>query len=281
MAMRDETAPRVDGRLLEGLTALASKAGGVICAIAHSERAVRRKADHSPLTAADEASDAVISAGLAQLLPGILVVSEESAKPSQSTANNSCFVLVDPLDGTKEFLANRDDFTVNLALIIDGRPVAGVVAAPALGLLFRGAFGMGAERLRLAAGAPPERAAEVVPIRPRPRPVAGFSALVSRSHLESATVDFLQRLSIAERVPCGSALKFCRIAEGAADIYPRLSPTFEWDVAAGHAVLAASGGAVTRPEGGAIIYGDRALDFRIPAFVAWGDPAAAFAVRRP
>ena len=270
--MRDQSVPHVDGALLDGLTALASKAGGAIRAVARSARAVRSKPDHSPLTAADEASDAVIAEGLARLLPGILVVSEESAKPTQPLANKTSFVLVDPLDGTKEFLADRDEFTVNLALILDGRPVAGVVAAPALGLVFRGALGRGAERLSLAAGAPTESARNVVPIRPRLRPAAGLSALVSRSHLEAATVDFLERLPIAEQVPCGSALKFCRIAEGAADIYPRLSPTFEWDVAAGHAVLGASGGAVTTPDGGVITYGCRPVDFRIPGFVAWGDP---------
>jgi 3'(2'), 5'-bisphosphate nucleotidase len=269
--MCEETVPRVDIPLLDGLTALASNAGGAIRAIVRSARDVRSKADHSPLTAADEASNAVICEGLARLLPGVLVVSEESAKPSQPIGNKTSFVLVDPLDGTKEFLADRDDFTVNLALIFDGRPVAGVVAAPALGLVFRGAAGRGAERLRLAAGESIEKASDVVAIRPRPRPAAGLSALVSRSHLETATVDFLERLPIAARVPCGSALKFCRIAEGAADVYPRLSPTFEWDVAAGHAVLAASGGAVTTPDGGAVTYGRRADDFRIPAFVAWGD----------
>jgi 3'(2'), 5'-bisphosphate nucleotidase len=267
-----ELAPAADTGLLNELTALASRAAAAILAVSRDRLAVRSKSDQSPVTAADEASDATIASGLAQLLPGIVIVSEESPR----TVNpGPSFVLVDPLDGTREFLAGRDEYTINIAIIVDHRPLVGVIAAPALGLVYRGIVGRGAERLRLTPGAGLAQASEVVAIRTRTAPAGGLVAAVSRSHLEPATEAFLQGVDVHDRISSGSALKFCRIAEGTADLYPRLSPTSEWDVGAGHAIVAAAGGIVTAPDRTPLKYGGASGDFRVPAFIAWGDPTAA------
>jgi 3'(2'), 5'-bisphosphate nucleotidase len=251
--------------LLDGLTLIAARAAAAILAVPRPDLQARAKADSSPVTAADEASEAVIVRGLGALLPGVAVISEETTAGRAAVGAGRC-LIVDPLDGTREFLAGLDEYVVNIALVEDGRPIAGVVAAPARGLIWRGQTGHGAERLGLAAGS--ERA----PIRTRPRPAQGARVLVSRSHLDAATDAYVERLSRPERFACGSALKFCLLAEGTADIYPRLGPTSEWDVAAGHAVLLAAGGDVRRPDGEPLRYG--AADFRIPGFIATGDANA-------
>ena len=208
---------------------------------------------------------------MAHLLPGVPIVSEEQeARPSELEAG---FVLVDPLDGTREFLAGREEFTVNVAIISQGQPAVGIIAAPALGLVWRGVVGQGAERLHLAAGAAPCRASGRSAIHTRRLPAAGFDAMVSRSHFDEETDAFLQRLPLVARTPCGSSLKLARIAEGSADLYARLARTCEWDVAAGHAILAAAGGIVTAPDGTELVYG-HAPDFHVPGFIAWGDPLA-------
>jgi 3'(2'), 5'-bisphosphate nucleotidase len=202
---------------------------------------------------------------LAHLLPGVPIVSEEQkVRPSALEAG---FVLVDPLDGTREYLAGREEFTVNVAIISQGRPAVGIIAAPALGLVWRGVVGQGAQRLHLAAGAAPDRASGRCAIHTRRRPAAGFDAMVSRSHFDEETDAFLQRLPLVARKPCGSSLKLARIAEGSADLYGRLAPTCEWDVAAGHAILAAAGGIVTAPGGAELVYG-HAPDFHVPGFIA-------------
>jgi 3'(2'), 5'-bisphosphate nucleotidase len=265
----------VDGRLLDELTTIVSAAGAAILAARAGSLDVRAKADLSPVTAADHAAEVVILEGLARLLPGVCVVSEEAAGRALPDRIPSSFVLVDPLDGTRELLAGRDEFTINVALLSGGRPRAGIVAAPAAGMLWRGIDGRGAERLRLSPGAPASAAHERSEIRTRPSPRSGLVAVVSRSHLEPQTQAFLARLPIADRRACGSAVKFCQIAEGAADVYPRLSATCEWDVAAGHAVLAAAGGTVLTPQGAPLTYGRMFESFRVPAFIAWGDPSAA------
>lgn len=263
-----------DAGLLDGLTAIASRAAAAIVAIAASDLAQRSKPDHSPVTIADEASQDAIFEGLGRLLPGVPVVSEE-AIPMAPASLGRQFILVDPLDGTRELLAGRDEFTVNIALVSDGQPIAGVVAAPARGIVWRGMVGAGAERFVLTPGSQPKAARERTPIHTRARPQRALVALVSRSHLDPATEAYIERLKPSERISCGSSLKFCQLAEGAADIYPRLTPTSEWDIAAGHAVLACAGGAVTAPDGGALLYGRPG--FRVPAFIAWGDRAAAIA----
>ena len=256
---------------LDELTGIVSRAAAAIVAIDHAKVDWRNKSDRSPVSAADEASNAIIVQGLAHLLPGVPIVSEEEQlRPSALKAG---FVLVDPLDGTREFLAGREEFTVNVAIVTQGRPMVGVIAAPALGLVWRGVVGQGAERLDLAAGAAPHQASGRCAIHTRHRPAAGFVAMVSRSHFDEETDAFLKRLPLAARNPCGSSLKLARIAEGSADLYARLARTCEWDVAAGHAILAAAGGIVTAPDGAELVYG-HAPDFHVPGFVAWGDPSA-------
>jgi 3'(2'), 5'-bisphosphate nucleotidase len=255
----------VDDALWAKLTAAVAIAAA---ATLEGPRAVRIKADQSPVTDADERSQAVLLEALAQLMPGVPVVSEEMAvRPSHL---GHVFALVDPLDGTREFVRGSGEFTVNLAIVRDGEPVAGIVAQPATGVIYRGRLRQGAEWLEMSPGSAAPAASRPLRVRAAPHDMV---AVVSRSHLDPATVAELDRLHIDDRVPCGSALKFCRIAEGAADIYPRLAPTREWDIAAGHAIVAAAGGTVTRPDGGPLLYGDAASDFRVPAFIAWGDRA--------
>ena len=254
----------IDAALVDELTDLVARAAAAILAIAPTALDTRLKADKSPVTAADEAADAVIAQGLARLLPGTSVVSEESR--DRPTALGETFVLVDPLDGTKEFVAGVAEYTVNLAIVAAREPIAGFVAAPALGLLYRGIVGRGAERLGL------DRTAAPVAIRCRPAPPSGLVAAASRSHFTTATAAFLERVGVASRISCGSSLKFCRLAEGSVDVYPRLSEISEWDIAAGHALVTAAGGLVTTPEGAPLRYGNTAQGFNIPGFIAWGDP---------
>lgn len=270
MTQRDPFAGVVGAEGLDALTDIVSRAVAAIVAIDRSKVAWRTKADQSPVTAADEAANAVILDGLARLLPNVPVVSEE--EHARACALEAGFILVDPLDGTREFLAGRDEFTVNIALVRAGKPIIGIIAAPALGRVWRGIVGRGAERLHLAAGAAPHQAPERSAIHTRRRPAAGFTAMLSRSHFDARTDAFLNRLPIVARTPCGSSLKLVRIAEGEADLYARLARTCEWDVAAGHAVLAAAGGTVTAPDGSELRYGG-APDFHIPGFIALGDPA--------
>ncbi len=240
-----------------------------------ASRQVRIKADQTPVTDADERSQAILLGALSRLMPGIAVVSEEMTNPPSRL--DDVFALIDPLDGTKEFVAGLNEYTVNLAIIKDGEPIVGIVAVPAEGMIYRGGRRHGAERLPMSPGGADPDFAIARPVRVRIPPPGGVVAAVSRSHLDSDTVALLDRLHIGHRVACGSALKFCRIAEGAADIYPRLAPTCEWDVAAGHALVAAAGGTVTLPEGGALRYGNAASDFRVPTFVAWGDRTSVLA----
>jgi 3'(2'), 5'-bisphosphate nucleotidase len=273
-ARHDSDIAALTEELLEELTTLVSAAGAAILAVRARSLDARTKTDLSPVTACDHAAETVILEGLARLLPGVAVVSEEASDSGLPASIPDSFILVDPLDGTRELVAGRDEFTVNVAVVTGGRPRLGIVAAPAQGVLWRGIEGQGAERLRLSAGAPARAAQERAAIRTRPSPRAGLVAAVSRSHLDAETEAFLARLPIAHRLTCGSAVKFCQVAEGAADVYPRLSTTCEWDVAAGHAVLAAAGGTVITPAGAPLDYGRISRNCRVPAFVAWGDPSA-------
>ena len=218
--------------------------------------------------------------GVSRLLPGITVIAEESVGRAADASLEPSFVIVDPLDGTKEFLAGRDEFTVNVAIVTNGVPVAGIVAAPAQGLLWRAVVGGKAERLRLRFGAGPAEVYDRTVIRTRPAPDRGVGA-TARSNLEEATEEFLARLAVAKRFLCGSAVKFCYVAQGDADVYPRLSPTHEWDIAAGCAILTAAGGTVTASGGGAPQFGRRTAKFVVPGFIAWGDPAKAAATPNP
>ncbi|MDO8879024.1 MAG: inositol monophosphatase family protein [Pseudolabrys sp.] len=271
-----EITPRQAADLLDALCEIVSRAAQATLAIPYSSVAHRLKDDQSPVTAADEASEAIILEGLARVLPGVPVIAEESvAKATGALAPRgplgASFLLVDPLDGTKEFLAGRGEFTVNVALVTNGVPIAGIVAAPAQGLLWRGVVGGKAEWLRLKPGAAPGDATDRRFIAARKAP-ARLTAAISRTHLDPATEDFLSRLPLEKSYPCGSSVKFCHIAEGVADVYPRLAPTREWDIAAGCAILAAAGGVTTAPDGGLLTFGNVAADFLVPAFIAWGDP---------
>jgi 3'(2'), 5'-bisphosphate nucleotidase len=258
-----------DAKLLDELTFVVSRAAAEIMRVRSLPAASRQKSDGTPVTAADEASEAVLLEGLSRLLPGIPVISEEAGGAAAVAA--STFVLVDPLDGTREFIAGRDEFTINLAVVSDGSPLAGWIAAPAHQRIWRGIVGQGAERLHVAPGAPPAEAKSVT-IRTRKADSGSLIAMVSRSHADAATEAFLARFPSIRKIASGSAIKFCRLAEGGADIYPRLAPTMEWDVAAGDALLRAAGGQVTDPGGAPLGYG-RSGRLPIPAFIAWGDPA--------
>ena len=248
--------------LLPALRAIAATAGEAILGIYRGAFDVRTKGDASPVTVADELADRLIVAALRQLTPAIPVVSEETVETSGPAAAGAArFWLVDPLDGTKEFIKRNGEFTVNIALIDRGRPVAGVVHIPALGETFAGADGAGASLQR--AGAQP------LPIHCRPAPAEGLTVMTSRSHADNAVLDdFLRDWPVAARQVAGSSLKLCRIAEGAADLYPRLGPTMEWDTAAGQAVLEAAGGTVRDLDGAPLRYGKG--DYRNPHFLARG-----------
>lgn len=261
-------------QLLDELTTIVSRAAAAILAIDPATAPRRLKSDHSPVSAADEASNREIVRGLSCLLPGVPIVSEESIGTGNA-ALSPIFALVDPLDGTREFLAGRGEFTANIALVIDGKPKVGVIAAPALGLVWRGSVGRTAERLRLRPGAMANEAGEIVVIRTRRWPDQGLIAAVSRSHFDAATAALLARLPASTKIACGSSIKFCQIADGSADIYARLAPTYEWDIAAGNAIVTAAGGAVVTPEGNSVAYGKVAENFLVPAFIALGDPEKA------
>ena len=259
-------------RLMEPLTALVVQAGEAILAVNRGAMRVAGKQDGSPVTEADLAADRIIAEGLARLAKDVPTLSEERTHLASPPFRGS-FFLIDPLDGTKEFVAGRNEFTVNVALVTHGVPLLGIVGAPALGLIWRGIVGKGAERLTLQNGA----VAQAVPIRTRLCPPRGapWTVAVSRSHGDARTEAFIDERGGAVRAVLGSAVKFGRVAEGQVDIYPRLSPTSEWDVAAGHAVVVAAGGKVTDANGGPLHFGLGREDFLVPEFIAWGDPAAA------
>ncbi|MGF6426743.1 MULTISPECIES: 3'(2'),5'-bisphosphate nucleotidase CysQ [Bradyrhizobium] len=258
--------------LLESLTELVIRAGEAILAVNRSAMNVTGKSDGSPVTEADLAADHIIVEGLTRLAPQVSLLSEERVHLATPPYKDS-FFLIDPLDGTKEFVAGRNEFTVNVALVTQGVPLLGIVGAPALGLIWRGIVGKGAERLRLQGGA----VSQAVPIKTRPCPPRGapWTVAVSRSHGDARTESFIDERGSALRAVLGSAVKFGRVAEGDVDIYPRLSPTSEWDVAAGHAVVVAAGGKVTDSKGSPLHFGLGREDFLVPEFIAWGDPAAA------
>lgn len=229
------------------------------------------KDDGSPVTLADQRAESVICGRLAEAAAPLPVVAEEAAASGARLKVEERFLLVDPLDGTKEFIARNGEFTINIALIEKGKPVAGAVFAPAIGRLWAG--GSHAYVCDVAVGAQLPEASLRRPIRTRTAP-AGLVALASRSHGDHETEAFLARLPIVDRRSKGSSLKFCEIAEGLADVYPRFGPTMEWDTAAGDAVLRAAGGAVLDLHGQPLFYGKTDMSFRNGPFVAWGDARA-------
>jgi 3'(2'), 5'-bisphosphate nucleotidase len=258
--------------LMEPMTDLVARAGAAILAVNRGAMTVDGKADGSPVTEADLAADRIIAEGLARLIPSVPALSEERLHLA-SPPYGASFFLIDPLDGTKEFVAGRNEFTVNLALVTNGVPLLGIVGAPALGLIWRGLVGRGAERLTVTGRN--IGLAESIHTRSVPEPGQPWTVAVSRSHGDSRTEAFIASRPGAVRQVLGSAVKFCRVAEGGADIYPRLAPTCEWDVAAGHAVVVAAGGKITDSAGTALRFGGMREGFIVPEFIAWGDPGAA------
>ena len=255
--------------LIEPLTELVVRAGAAILAVNRPAMKVEGKPDGTPVTEADLAADRIIGEGLARLFPDIPALSEERAHLATPPYGGS-FFLIDPLDGTREFVAGRAEFTINLALVTNGTPLLGIIGAPALGLVWRGLVGRGAERLGTDGSW-----AEPVHTRTLPKRGDPWIAAVSRSHADIRTEAFIDGRPGAVRQVLGSAVKFGRVAEGTADIYPRLAPTSEWDVAAGHALVTAAGGKVTDAKGNDVQFGSGRQGFIVPEFIAWGDPDAA------
>jgi 3'(2'), 5'-bisphosphate nucleotidase len=260
--------PALTRELLCSLTDLASLASVEIMKHFQTALDVRQKRDASPVSDADEAAERVILDGLSQLLPEVPVLAEEMSAAEGVRAMPETFLLVDPLDGTREFISGRADFTVNIGLIVSGSPVLGVVTAPAKGRAWIGAQGLGAFAADLVPGARWDWT-RASPIKTRPASVP-MVAVASRSHGDAQTEAFLAAHKITERTAAGSSLKFCLLAEGLADVYPRFGPTMEWDTAAGHAVLNAAGGRVVMPDGAPFRYNKEETGFRNGAFIAWG-----------
>jgi 3'(2'), 5'-bisphosphate nucleotidase len=251
-------------RILEDIAEAAREAGEAILEIVRRGFEIETKGDSSPVTVADRAAEQIILAALASAAPGVPVIAEEEVAAGRIPPHDHIYFLVDPLDGTKEFCRGGDDYTVNIGLIENGVPALGVVFAPATGRLHGGSVG---------AGAWVDDLLGRKEIRTRPRGER-LTAVASRSHLNQATIDYLEQAAGGcSYVGVGSSLKFCILAEGQADIYPRASPTSEWDTAAGHAVLLAAGGLVDGSDGTSLRYGKHAFLNR--AFVAtsgWKPP---------
>ena len=252
------------GRLLEDIAVAAREAGEAILEIVRRGFDVEHKQDSSPVTEADRAAELIILAALARAAPGVPVIAEEEVAAGRIPAHGDTYFLVDPLDGTKEFVRGGDDYTVNIGLIVNGTPHVGAVFAPATERLHAGVVGEGAWL---------EDLSNRIPISTR-KPGSELVAVASKSHFNQPTADYLcEAAKNCGYVGIGSSLKFCIVAEGRADIYPRLSPTSEWDTAAGHAVLLAAGGRVDGPDGNPLAYGKRAFLYR--GFVATGGWKAA------
>jgi 3'(2'), 5'-bisphosphate nucleotidase len=251
-------------QLVDDLAEAAREAGEAILAVVRRGFEVEAKHDTSPVTEADRAAELLILAALARAAPGVPVIAEEEVAAGRIPAHDDIYFLVDPLDGTKEFVRGGDDYTVNIGLIEHGTPRLGVVFAPATGRLHGGCVGEGSWV---------DEGHGREPIRTRDRG-AETTAVASKSHLNQATIDYLEAaIGTCGYISVGSSLKFCIVAEGRADIYPRAAPTSEWDTAAGHAILLAAGGLVDGPDGSPLRYGKRAFLNR--AFVAtsgWKPP---------
>lgn len=260
-AARDPLGMLVAGVPVGAVVEVARRAGAAILDVyASGESFVRAKPDDSPLTVADLRAHELIASALARIAPGVPVLSEEGAEvPWTRRRGWRRHWLVDPLDGTREFLSRNGEFTVNIALIEDTRPIFGVVHVPVRARSYWGMPGRGAW-------------VDGTPIHVRPVPASPLRIVGSRSHRGDTLDAFLARIGAHEFVPCGSSLKFCVVAEGAADLYPRLGPTNEWDTAAGHAVLEGAGGSVSTLDGAPLAYNERP-GLLNPSFIACGDSA--------
>lgn len=247
--------------LTETICDIARKASIVIMEIYESDFKVETKDDRSPVTEADKQAEVVILKELGKSFPDIPVISEEAFSGGARPMIGNQFFLVDPVDGTKEFISKNGEFTVNIGLIKDGHPIAGVVYAPAKERLFAG---------NIENGAFEETGGTHKPISVNDPEDGGLIAVASRSHRDSKTDEYLNHYNIKDMVAAGSSLKFCLVATGEADIYPRHGRTMEWDTAAGHAVLSAAGGKVTKLDGSPFLYGKTEDGFANPFFVAKG-----------
>jgi 3'(2'), 5'-bisphosphate nucleotidase len=247
---------------------IAVAAGAVVMEVYRAGAAMRLKADASPVCEADERAEAFILQHLKASLPAIPILAEEAASRGDKPMLDGRFVLVDPVDGTKEFLGRNGEFTVNIALIDHGVARVGAVFAPALDKLWFA--GDDAFACAIGPGGDLDAVAAPQPLRTRAAPEDGMVVMASRSHADAETERFLSGLPVAERRNAGSSLKFCALAEGQADLYPRFGPTMEWDTAAGDAVLRAAGGVVLATTGGDLRYGKRSTEFRNSGFIAWG-----------
>jgi len=258
MKARDELALQLGNIVLE--------AGKVIMAVRTSDVGARRKPDGSPVCDADIKAEQLILARLAALMPKVAVIAEESFAPHRDGPVPERFFLVDPLDGTREFLAGHQDFTVNIALVENQDPIAGAICAPALDQVYLA--GATAYRADSAAGGNLPDTMKVITTGPVPD--AGLRAVASRSHMNAPTQAWLAQHRVGEPQRAGSSLKFCLIARGDADVYPRIAPTMEWDTAAGHAILNAAGGCVLGLDGSPLRYGKNDAGFKNDGFIAWG-----------
>lgn len=255
-------------RLL-ALTDIALAAGREIMTIYAKPVIAREKADLTPVTEADEAAEKIILAGLKERDGATPVISEEAAAAGYIPKTGQRFYLVDPLDGTKEFLSRNGEFTVNIALIDKGAPIAGIVYAPAIGRIFCGEAGLGAFEAKLE-GEPDLTGCAWQALKARIAGPEGPVVVASRSHRDERTEAYLKGLKVKKIVSAGSSLKFCLLAAGEADLYPRFGRTMEWDTAAGHAVLAAAGGHVEIETGEPLLYGKSERGYDNPAFIARG-----------
>ncbi|GAA6165623.1 3'(2'),5'-bisphosphate nucleotidase CysQ [Pelagimonas sp. KU-00592-HH] len=251
--------------LIPAIRKLAIEAGDKIMEIYNADDFdVKVKSDDSPVTAADEAADAIISAGLVELFPDVMLVTEEQA--DSHAAKGETFLIVDPLDGTKEFIHRRGDFTVNIAYVENGVPQRGVVYAPAKNrMFFTQADGQSVEETGDFAK---DTVGEVTPMKVAESDNAALLVVASKSHLTDETKDYIAKYEVADFKSAGSSLKFCLVATGEADLYPRVGRTMEWDTAAGHAVLLGAGGDVVRfDDHSPLTYGKE--DFANPYFIAY------------
>jgi 3'(2'),5'-bisphosphate nucleotidase len=253
---------------------LALAAGEKIDAIYQTDFATETKADGSSVTEADRVAEALILKGLKEMAPGVPVLAEEEASEGRIPELGDTFFLVDPLDGTREFVNRTGEFTVNIAFIEKGRPVVGVVYAPGCHKLYAGVVGEGATLRLVPPGTSEEAAAPATKITVRQAPDAGLCAVASRSHRTPETEAYLEKIGVETFTPAGSSLKFCLVAEGVADVYPRFGRTMEWDTGAGQAVLEAAGGRVMVLENGVerepLSYNKKERGFDNPPFVAFG-----------
>ena len=264
-----DSSAKVPSAFVRALADIAWQAGEII--LRHYVEGVeaRRKSDESLVTAADEEAETYILQQLANVAPNIAVIAEEEVAAGHVRTIGARFFLVDPLDGTKEFINHNGEFTVNIAEIENGVPVCGVVYAPAKNRFFLGETATGAFEIATAPGVLPDFT-KALPIRARAVPAGGMVAVASRSHRDAKTEEYLNHYPVKDFITAGSSLKFCLVAAGEADIYPRHGRTMEWDTAAGHAVLAAAGGSVTRLDGTPFLYGKTDEKYGNSFFVARG-----------